>query len=289
MTHPKILITGATGSIGSQLVQQLAAMQIPFRALVRSRENNPLFTKNPLADIRVGDLTDAASLKPALEGIEKAFLLTNSSEAAEQLQLNFVTVAERAGVRYLVKLSQFAADENSPVRFLRYHAAVENAIKKTGMSYTFLRPNLFMQGLLAFKDYIAKEDRFYAAVGSAGISAVDTRDVAAVATRALTEAGHENKIYNITGPHALTHEEMAGELSRVLGRTIRFIDVTPEQMESALRAAGFPEWQVGGLIEDYAHYARGEATEVSDTVKRVTGRDVIPFSQFVLDYESAFK
>lgn len=288
MTQTKILISGATGNVGTQLVKRLAALNTPFKALVRNGDNSELLKSLPQAEIIIGDLADESTLIKAMQGIEKAFLLTNSSEQAEQLQLNFVQAAHRAGVMHLVKLSQFAADENSPVRFLRYHARVENKIKELGLSYTFLRPNLYMQGLIAFKDYIKYDGKFYAAAGNAAISAVDIRDIAAVAAKALTETGHENKIYNITGREAITHYQMADIFSRVLSREIRFIDVTPDQMEGALRAAGFPEWQVGGLIEDYSHYARGEAAITYNTVIDVTNVAPIGFEQFVNDYKELF-
>ncbi|WP_143307411.1 SDR family oxidoreductase [Chitinophaga vietnamensis] len=285
MTQAKIFITGATGNVGAALIKKLT---VPFKALVRNGDDISRFNHLPHAEIIVGDLADEALLARSLEGMEKAFLLTNSSEQAEQLQMNFVDAAHKAGVRHLVKLSQFAADENSPVRFLRYHAKVENRIKALGLTYTFLRPNLYMQGTIAFKDFIRNNNAFYAAVGNAAISAVDVRDIAAVAAKALTENGHENKIYNITGPEALTHYQMADTFSRLLGRKIEFVDAAPEQMEAAVRAAGFPEWQVGGLIEDYAHYARGEAAAVSSTVTDITHERAISFGQFVRDYKEWF-
>jgi uncharacterized protein YbjT (DUF2867 family) len=288
MTQTKILISGATGNVGTQLVKRLAALNISFKALVRNNDNSELLKSLPQAEIIIGDLADESALVEAMQGIEKAFLLTNSSEQAEQLQLNFVHAAHRAGVKHIIKLSQFAADENSPVRFLRYHAKVENKIKELELNYTFLRPNLYMQGLIAFKDYIKNDGNFYASVGNAAVSAVDIRDIAAVAAKALTETGHENKIYTITGKEAITHDQMAEIFSRVLDREIRFIDVAPDQMEVAVKAAGFPEWQVGGLIEDYAHYARGEAAAVYNTVRDVTNVDPIGFEQFVNDYKELF-
>jgi uncharacterized protein YbjT (DUF2867 family) len=288
MIQTKILISGATGNVGTQLVNRLAALNTPFKALVRNSDNIELLKSLPQAEIIIGDLADETKLINAMQGIEKAFLLTNSSEHAEKLQSNFVHAAHRSGVKHLVKLSQFAANENSPVRFLRYHARVEHKIKELGLSYTFLRPNLYMQGLIALKDYIKNDGKFYASVGNAAISAVDIRDIATVAAKALTETGHEDKIYNITGKEAITHYQMADTFSRVLGRKIMFIDVTPDQMEEALKAAGFPEWQLKGLIEDYAHYARGEAAEIYNTVSDLTNIAPAGFEQFVNDHKELF-
>lgn len=288
MTQAKILITGATGNVGTQLVKRLSAAHVPFKAIVRGDDSNQYLKSIPEAEIIIADLADEKAVGKALRGIEKAFLLTNSSEQAETLQLNFAAAAHAAGVQHIVKLSQFAAAEQSPVRFLRYHARVENRIRELDLTYTFLRPNLYMQGLLAFKDYIKDEGQFYAAVGNAAISAVDVRDIAAVAAHALTTQGHENKIYDITGGEAVTHYEMADIFTRVLRKPVKFVDVSPEQMEGAVRAAGFPEWQVAGLIEDYAHYARGEAAVVSKAVQEVTGHAAIRFEQFVEDHKALF-
>lgn len=289
MKQASIFISGATGAIGSELTKKLSALNIPFRALVRNPDHCGQLKRLPQAEIITGDLANESALVRAMAGIEKAFLLTNSSAEAEQLQLNFVNAAHQAGVKHLVKLSQLAADENSPVRFLRYHARVENSIRALGFTYTFLRPNLFMQGLISFKDYIKNEGKFYAPVENAAISLVDTRDIAAVAASVLTEHGHENRIYNITGKEALTHYQMADILSRILAKKITFINVSPEQMEGALLAAAFPDWQAKGLIEDYAHYARGEAAEIYNTVHEITGLAAIGFEQFVDDHKSFFK
>ncbi|HEY8914795.1 MAG TPA: NmrA family NAD(P)-binding protein, partial [Chitinophaga sp.] len=173
-----ILITGATGNIGSELAKQLSALGVPFRAMVRSLKGTEALAALNGVNLVTGDLNDFASLQQALQGIDKAFLLTNSSEQAQTQQLDFVKAAQEAGVQHIVKLSQFAAAKDSPVRFLRYHAVVEEAIQQSGITYTFLRPNLFMQGLLGFRDTIVHKSAFFAAIGNAKISMVDIRDIA---------------------------------------------------------------------------------------------------------------
>lgn len=286
--HPTILITGATGNVGRELAKQLSEQKVPFRAMVRPGKGSEAASTLAGAELVVGDFNDASTLAAALQGVERAFLLTNSSEQAETQQSTFVDVASHAGVKHIVKLSQWAADTDSPVRFLRYHAAVEQKIKDSGIAYTFLRPNLFMQGLLGFREPIAKQDKFFASIADASISVVDVRDIAAVAAAVLTEDGHEGKTYNISGPEALTHQDMAQKLSDALGRRIQFVDVPPEAMRGALVAAGFPAWQADGLIEDYAHYSRGEASEVATGVQDATGKVPRFFEDFARDYAPAF-
>lgn len=285
---PTILITGATGNIGTELTKQLAAQKIPFRAMVRSKEGGSALAGLEGIEFAIADFNDETSVARALEGVERAFLLTPSSEQAEAQQCMFVDVATRAGTAHIVKQSQLAAAVNSPVRFLRYHAVVEQKVKDSGVAYTFLRPNLFMQGLLGFREPIVKQNKFFAAIGDARVSAVDVRDIAAVAAAALTQEGHAGKIYDITGPEAVTHREMAEKLSNALGRPIQFEDVPPRAMRETLIAVGFPDWQADGLIEDYAHYSRGEASTVETGVYDATGKPPRSFEDFACDYAPAF-
>jgi uncharacterized protein YbjT (DUF2867 family) len=234
------------------------------------------------------DFDDPASVRRALDGVDRAFLVTNSTERAEAQQLGFVQVARAAGLQHIVYLSQLHAAAESPVRYLRYHAVVEDAISRSGMAFTHLRPNLYMQGLLGFRGSIVAEGRFFAPASDARVSIVDVRDIAAVAVRALTEMGHEWKAYDITGPEALTHAEMAAQLSDALGRQVTFVDVPDAAMREALAGLGVPDWHADGLIEDYAHYRRGEAAAVSSAVQDVTGRPPRTFAGFARDYRQAF-
>ena len=282
-----ILVTGASGTNGVELIKVLSAAGVAVRGMVHKRvehaEDAPLGVEYVKADF-----DDPASVRRALDGVDRAFLVTNSSERTESQQLGFVEAARAAGVRHIVHLSQLHAAANSPVRFLRYHAAVEAAIGSSGMKFTHLRPNLYMQGLLGFRASIVSEGRFFAPAGDARVSIVDVRDIAAVAAAVLTRSGHEGKIYDITGPEALTHSEMAAQLSASLGREITFTDVPEAAMRDALLVLGVPAWQADGLIEDYAHYRRGEASEISTAVQDVTGGRPRSFEEFAHDYRGAF-
>ncbi|HKE88534.1 MAG TPA: SDR family oxidoreductase [Vicinamibacterales bacterium] len=282
-----ILVAGATGNTGSALLQELEARGARVRAMVRSQKDELRLT-GAVAGTVVANFDDPASLASALNGVTRAYLITPSSPDAEAQQRRFAEHAAAAGVTHLVKLSQFAANEASPVRFLRYHAAVERRIRELGVGFTFLRPNLYFQGLLAFQSMIATQGHFVAPVGEARVSAVDVRDIAAVAACALTESGHEGKTYTITGPAAVTHSEMADAIGKAIGRPVAFMDVPSDAFAGALKAAGVPAWQVDGLVEDYAHYARGEAATISPHVREVTGRDPRGLGEFARDYAQAF-
>jgi uncharacterized protein YbjT (DUF2867 family) len=283
-----ILVTGATGKNGLEIIKRLSGRQERIRAMIRKQSDTTKFTPRPNLGFVEADFDDAASLRNALSGVQRAFLVTNSSEKVEERQLRFVQIARESGVKHVVYLSQLHASSHSPLRFLRYHAAVESALRTSGMSYTNLRPNLYMQGLLMIGKTIASNGRLFAPAGDARVSVVDVRDVAAVAVAALTKAGHEGKTYDLTGPEALTHVQMAELLSQALKRPVAFVDVTEEAFREGLRTIRMPDWQADGLVEDFAHYRRGEAVDISSAVKDVTGAAPHPFSVFARDHEAAF-
>lgn len=282
-----ILVTGATGTNGSEVLKALAARGVPARAMMRSAP--PAGDVPSGITVVEGDFDDDASLARALAGVERAFLLTPSTERAEEQQLRFVDAARRAGIRCIVKLSQFAATPDSPVRFLRYHAVVEQAIRDTGLEWTFLRPNLFMQGLLQFAGLVRDKGLIAAPIGDARVSVVDVRDNASVAAAALSEDHHGGKTYTLTGPEALTHAAMAERLSGATGRPIAFLDASEDDMRHAMAAVKMPDWQIEGLIEDYAHYRRGEAAIVATGVRDATGAEPRAFDGFAHDYAGAFQ
>lgn len=282
-----ILVTGATGSNGTEIVKHLAARNVQVRAMVRDR-NRAKEIALPNVELVEADFDRPETLLVALTGVERAFLVTSSSERVEAQQIAFVEAAKQSSVQQIVYLSQLGTDAKSPARFLRYHAAVEAALKSSDIAYTFLRPNLFMQGLLNFRSLIASQNKFYAAAGNAQVSIVDLRDIAEVAVAALTEVGHEGKIYALTGAQALTHAQMAEHLSSALNRQIEFVDVSPEAMHDFLLSAKFPLWQADGLLEEYAHYRRNEASAIASGIRDAIGKQPRSFDAFARDYATMF-
>ena len=286
MTDGMVLVTGATGNTGRPLVEMLRDSDVPVRAMVRSAAAGAQLAGRTV-EVVVADFDDPESISAALAGVERAYLVTPSSEGAQGQQERFVELAAKAGVQQLVKLSQLAADEGSPVRFLRYHAAVERRVREVGIGFTFLRPNLYFQGLFALSGPIRDQGVLPAPIGDARVSAVDVRDIAAVAAAALTEPGHMGATYTITGPAAITHAEIADAVGAATGRNISFVDVPPEAFRAALDGV-LPAWQLDGLVEDYAHYQRGEAADVLPTVTEITGQQPRDITRFAHDYADRF-
>jgi uncharacterized protein YbjT (DUF2867 family) len=283
-----ILVTGATGKNGAEILKLLSGRKERVRAMVRNRNHITTAKLNCQLEFVEANFDDEASLRKALSGVQRAFLVTNSSDRVEERQLRFVRLARESGVKHIVYLSQLHASADSPLRFLRYHAAVEDGIRVSGMTFTNLRPNLYMQGLLMIGQSIASQGRFFAPAGDSVVSVVDVRDIASVAVAALTQARHEGKTYDLTGPQALTHFEMAEQLSQAFDQPVTFVDVPEQDFREGLRGIHMPDWQADGLIEDYAHYRRGEASAVSSAVEEATGKAPRPFAEFAHDYKTAF-
>jgi|SRR5215467_1487819 len=282
-----ILITGATGNVGLELTRKLFDRGLPVRAFVRDRARARAISL-PGIELVEGDFARPDTFARALDGVDQLFLLMPTRADVEQRQRNFVDAAKRARVKHVVKLSQFGANAAAAGRFQRYHAGVEHHILKSRIPYTFLRPNLFMQALLDFRSSIASQGTFYAPAGSARVSVIDVRDVASAAAAALTNSEHENKTYELTGPEALTHAEMASELSEAFGRTVSYVDVPPEFMLQTLLDLRMPQWQAAGVLEDYDRYRRGEAAIVTSAVRDITQHQSTRFSQFAADYARQF-
>src|SRR5215831_12581599 len=207
--------------IGSLLTDALVAQGVEFTVMLRPGGSGDRIAGKPGVSSAEGDFDDPESLRRVLEGVDRAFLLTNSTERTEAQQIAFVAAAQAQRVGHVVYLSQLAADPRSPVRFLRYHGAVEAALINSTVGWTFVRPNLILQAYLPFAPMIAA-GALQAPIGDAPVSVVDARDIAAVAAAALTEDGHDGKTYTVTGPAAVTYAEIAAEFGNAIGRPVRF-------------------------------------------------------------------
>jgi uncharacterized protein YbjT (DUF2867 family) len=274
--------------IGSLLTEALIARGEEFSVMLRPGDSGGRVAGKPGVTATEGDFDDPASLRGALEAVDRAFLLTNSTERTEAQQIAFVEAAQAQRVGQVVYLSQLAADQRSPVRFLRYHGAVEAALTNSTVGWTFVRPNLIMQAYIPFAPLIA-QGALQVPIGDAAVSVVDARDIAAVAAAALTEDGHVGKTYTVTGPAAVSHADIATALGDAIGRPVRLERMPPKEFVAMLTGVGMPQWQADGLAEDYAHYDRGEAGAVSPDVQQVTGSNARSVHDFANDYADAFR
>ena len=283
-----ILVTGATGTIGGELINLLAEQDIPFRAMVRSPEKAQVLKTQHIETV-VGDLQDPASLDRAFNGAASIFLLSAADERQVKLQLNAAEAAKRASVGYVVKVSVIGALVDAPIKLGRDHAAIEQALLDTGIITALLRPHSFMQNLLGSVELIAKKGEFYGATGGVKIPLIDARDVAAAAAALLIKPCHESESYVLTGPEGISNDEVAQILSEVTGKSIRYVDIPPEQLKAGMVAAGMPEWLAADLQTLHEMWLKGVGTEVSDSVPTLTGRPGRTFREFAQDYAAAFR
>ncbi len=282
-----ILITGATGTVGKELLKLLARPEAPVRVLLRDH-GKASSVSFPGTAMIAGDLAVPDTLTAAFDGVDKAFLLTPPVENQLLLEANFVDAAARAGVKRIVKLSALGAALDSPARLLRNHAESERRIHESGLDYTFLRPNQYMQNFLGFRPTIIDKGEFYAPMGNGRIGLVDVRDVAAVAAEVLEEHGHDGKIYDVTGPEALTYGDVAERFTYALGKPVTYVDVPPEAVRDAMLRNNMDPWLVEALLELYAWWKFDGAAEIADTVPHVARRDAITFAQFAHEYAPQF-
>jgi uncharacterized protein YbjT (DUF2867 family) len=285
-----ILITGATGTNGSLVVQALLRARAPVRAMVQN-PTKAADLRQAGAELVVADFDKPETLDRALAGVERCLLLSAVDERLEEREARFLDAAKRAGTGHLVKFSAIGAHPAATFTFGRQHGRSERLIMDSALPFTFIQPNFFMQNLLWSADTIKARGEFYSTLGTAPASHVDARDIAAVIAAALTEPieRHAARIHLVTGPAALTFSEVAEAFSRVLGRTVRYVDLTDEQLKAGLLASGQRDWQATALVELNAYARQGHASVVTDTVERITGRPPRTLAQWVEAHAPAFR
>jgi len=284
-----ILVTGATGTTGKEVVKQLSTKGIALRALVRDPDRGHKIL-GPGVQIARGDLGDRASLDAAVDECDSVFLLSSADPRQVELQGNVIEAAVRGGARRVVKLGALGASADSPISLARAHFQTEQQLAGSGLQYTNLRPTMFMQNMFMSAATIQSEGKIYAPMQNGKVSFVDARDIASVAVAALTEERHDGETYDITGGLALSHADLAGVFSEVLGREVTYVDVPPEAARQGMLSGGMPEWLADDLLKLMTMvFAPGHGAAVADTVARVTGRAPITFRRFVQDHAAAFQ
>ena len=283
-----ILITGATGTNGQEIVKQLAEKGITVRAMVRNlAKGEPLKAFN--AELVEGDFSDPASLDAALKGVDTALMLPPIAPNAVELQHNFIEAAKRAGTAYIVKFSAIGADPNSPMRLGRWHGDAEQLLADSGIAYCTLRPNGFMQNFLAFAPLIANQGIFAQPGGQSSISHIDVRDISeAIVQTLLNKTVHAGKAYTLTGPESLSFDQVAAYFSQVLRHTVHYIDQAPEEFKANMLAWGQPEWLADTFNEMFALYRTGWGAAVTEDFTTITGHAPRSFEQFIQDNRQVF-
>ncbi len=252
-----ILVTGANGLNGSELVRRLSAKGVYVRALVRSTARTEGLASLPMVEIVEGDMARPETLIGPLRGVERAMLISSSDPAMLEVQSNFIEEARKAGVKHVVKLSGIMPELDSPFRFACMHGEIEQRLEASGMAFTHLRAGEFMHAYFRQVPSIVARGAFFLPMEDAKIASIDVGDIAEVAATVLTSPGHEGKIYPITGPEALSMAEVAEKLSVATGKRIRYVNVAPEEAKRAQLAAGVPPYTADALAELFAERRKG--------------------------------
>lgn len=281
-----ILITGATGTIGSSTVKALKAKGARFKVGTRSPEK--------LKDLNVEtvafDWDKAETFGPALQGVEKLFLLTPVTDKQVQYTKSLVDAAKKAGVKHIVKLSVIGVDAEPGFSLGRLHRDSEKAIKDSGIAWTMLQPTFFMENFFNFYGADPKKDStVYAPHGQGKAAWIDGRDVGEVAAAVLTSSGHEGKAYELTGPQALGDAEALAILGEAVGHKYNYVDVPEAAAQKAMSDMGMPGWMVTGMMELSGLIKNGGSAAVAPGVKQVLGREPRSFKQYAQDYAAGVR
>lgn len=280
-----ILITGASGNVGQEVLRQIAQTGWRVRAAFQSADKAamaPAGVETVLMNFNQPD-----TLRSALRDVERVFLVGPVAPSLAELERKATDEIKRSAVRQIVKLSAMGG---RGAIFPRQHEESEDYIKSSGVGYTFLRPNGFMQNMVSYNGgTIRAQNTFYGCQGEGKVSHIDVRDIGSVAVKILGEDGHLGRVYTLTGPEALSNPRLAEILSATLGREIRYVDLSPEEMKRAMLAAGMPEWTVDGVLDLNQLYRAGKASVVTGEVEHILGRKPISFKQYSRDYRHAFE
>jgi uncharacterized protein YbjT (DUF2867 family) len=275
-----ILVTGATGQHGSRLLRLLSARGIASRAMVRNPAKADVIAKLPHVEIVQADMAQPDTLAPALRGVDRAILISSATPDMLEVQSNFIDAARKAGVRHVVKLSGIAPGLDSSFRFARMHGEIEKRLEASGMAWTHLRPGEFMTVYFRQVPAIVNKSALFLPMEEARIASIDVGDIAEVAAKVLTTAGHEGKVYSLTGPEALTMAEVATKLAAATGKPIRYVNVPPEDARQAQLAAGMPPFLADGLFELFGERRNGMEARVWPDSEALLGRRPTSFDEF---------
>jgi uncharacterized protein YbjT (DUF2867 family) len=277
-----ILVTGATGKVGSEAVRLLAAQRHPTRALVRAPHGD---TADGV-EVALGDFDRPETLDAALRGIDTVLLVSPAVPAQE---IGVIDSAVRQGVKHVVKVTS-KASADSPVERRRGQAQIEAHLEASGLAYTLLRSNAYLQNLFALAPMIRQTHGFVMSAGDGQAGMIDARDVAATAVAIATApARHAGRTYWPTGPDLITYTDVAKELTDLLGHLIEYRQISPGEHRAAMIKAGVPEAVANSNAQAFGLIAEGDAAWLSDDVRSLTGKPPRSLRAFLVDNVKSFQ
>jgi uncharacterized protein YbjT (DUF2867 family) len=282
-----ILVVGATGTVGSEVVAALRARGAPVRALVRDAARARAALGEGV-DLAEADLGDAAAVRRAFDGVLRVFLLTPNGPQQLEHERAVLDAAAAARVERVVKLSAISADPGSAASFLASQGRAEALLARSGLPATVLRPNFYMSNVLAAAETVRAEGRIYGAFGDGRLAMIHPRDLGESAAAALTGPGHAGRTIVLSGPEAVSFSQVAERLTAVLERPVAYVDVPPEAMRGALAGAGLPDWLATGIVEIQLQGRAGIGERTTEEVERLTGHPPRGLDEYLRENAAAF-
>ena len=281
----RILVTGAAGNIGAEIVKRLQARKADFAVMTHASGGAPAG-----AGETQGDFLDPASLRRAFEGVDTLFLLFPLVPEMPRMAANAVAAAKAAGVRHIVRSSGAGADAASPAAIAKVHGEIDALIRNSGIPFTLLLPTSFMQNLVNFYGAAIRDGALYAPRGDGATAVIDVRDIADVAVEVLTHpAAHAGQSYTLTGPEDLTDAQMVSAIARQIGRDVRYVDVPEAAAVDSLTRMGSPPQVIEWLMSLNHVIKQGWAAGVSPVVETITGRPPRNLADFVRENAAAWR
>jgi uncharacterized protein YbjT (DUF2867 family) len=285
----KILITGATGNVGSAVLDNLGTTDVGLRALAHD-ESKARSLRDRGVEAIVGDFLQPETLSPALEGVGTVLLVTPIHPEQVTQASNVIKAAKESGNDLrIVRLSVHQAFHQAPARNSRQHAEIEDELASSGLPYTLLRPTTFMQNTLMAARTVASEGRIYQPFKDGRLGMIDARDIGEVAAKVLTEEGHEGEVYTLTGPAAISFYNVAQALSEVLGKEVSYVPIPLEKAKEAMLDMGLSEWRADVLIEYAKAHSEGYSDFTTKDVERLTGHPATSYKEFATDFAGVFR
>lgn len=279
-----ILVTGATGTVGREVVAQLLVAGEKVRALTRNPSRAHL---DEQVELVAGDFNQPETLAKAVEGVESIFSLAFGPQLAIQ-EASLAQAGQKAGAQHIVKLSALRPGGEARSTIATWHLASERAIQNMGIAWTFVQPGAFMSNALNWRDTIKSQGKVFSNYGDGKVAYIHPRDIAAVAVHALTEPGHEGKAYQVTGPEALSVGEVVQLLSEAVGKPIEYVPITDDATREGMQKAGLPAFLIDALLP-YASFVRtGKGAEILPTVEEVIGRRPLTFADWAHEHATDF-
>ena len=285
----KILVTGATGNVGSILIPTLINLGADVRALTRD-ESKAQGLKDAGAELVVGDLDKPETLDAAFRGVDKVFLITPPNPNQVIQTKNGIEAAKRSGSPFIVRLSAGAVREmpGALPRISGQHAETDGMLRASGLPYNIIRPHNFMQGTMMAAQTVASEGVVYMPFKDGKVGMIDVRDIVNVAVKVLTEDGHEGKTYTLTGPASISFHDVAAALSKALGKQVNYVDVPLETARKGMISMGLPEWIADAFGEYFTAFGEGYGDFITPDVENIIGRPARSYDTFASDFAQVF-